>query len=51
MQNILQKSHVNGKVLVVRAIFGLLHMVTCISQCDDLRRVYYLLILGGLILM
>ena len=49
MQNIPQNIHVNGKVLMERAIFGLLHIGTCSSRCDYRGAVYHLVILGGVI--
>ena len=49
MQYIPQKNYVNGKVILERAIFGLLHMGTHISRFDDQGTVYLLLIIGGVI--
>ena len=49
MHNIAQKIHVNGKILVERAIFCLIHIGTCSIQCEILGTVYHPLILGGVI--
>ena len=47
MDGIPQKSNVNEKLLVERAVFGLIYIVT--SRCDDWGKVYHILILGGVI--
>ena len=49
MQNIPQKSHVNGKIIVERAILGIIHIYTHSNRCDNRGTIYNFLIIVGVI--